>query len=312
MTKIENRKSKIENPFLAFLDLIKFSHTIFAMPFALIATFWASRAVSEESSAWPGISKLSLIILCMILARTFAMTFNRYIDRHIDSANPRTAARPSVIGTISPRFMIFTLIICILLFLAAAAVFNFLHQNPWPLVLAPLAIIWLAAYSFTKRFTILCHFWLGISLGLAPLGAWIAIAPPAASLFDPLLLTILLFGLGVTFWVAGFDILYALQDEHVDRTQNLHSIPAALGRRRALLISRFCHVLTIVVFLTVGIVGNFHLLYFLGLTVAAITLLIEQLLVSENDISKINTAFMTANALIGLTFGTLAIADTLI
>jgi len=294
---------------LTFLELIKFSHSVFAMPFALIATFWASRVVG---GVWPGMSKLLLIVLCMVIARTFAMTFNRYIDRYIDAANPRTAVRPSVTGTISPRFMLFTLITCILLFLAIAAVFLILHQNPWPLILAPLAIIWLAAYSLTKRFTALCHFWLGISLGLAPLGAWIAIAPPVVSLFDPLLLTILLLGLGVTFWVAGFDILYALQDEAIDRQQNLHSIPAALGRRRALLISRFCHVLTIVVFLTVGLTGNFHLLYFLGLAIAAITLLIEQLLVSEKDISKINTAFMTANALIGLTFGTLAIADTLI
>jgi len=292
-----------------FLDLIKFSHSIFAMPFALIVTFWASRAVG---GGWPGLSKFSLIILCMVIARTFAMTFNRYIDRRIDTINPRTANRPSVTGTISPRFMLLTLLFCILLFLTATAGFHFLHQNPWPLIFALPTLAWLAAYSLTKRFTALCHFWLGFSLGLAPIGAWVAIAPPAASPLDPRGITAILMGFAVTCWVAGFDILYALQDEAFDRTQNLHSIPAALGRRCALLISRLCHILATTTFLLVGLTGNFHILYFLGLSFAALTLLIEQLLVSEKDISKINIAFMTANGLIGLIFGALAIADTLL
>jgi len=294
---------------LTFLDFIKFSHSIFALPFALIATFWASRAVG---GAWPGLSKLSLIIVCMVIARTFAMTFNRYIDRRIDAVNPRTAKRPSVTGAVSLRFMWMTLVVCVMGFLVATAGFYLLHQNPWPLIFALPVLAWLGVYSLTKRFTALCHFWLGISLGLAPIGAWVAIAPPAASPLDPRGITAILLGLGVTFWVAGFDILYALQDEEFDRREKLHSIPAALGRRQAFLISRLCHLLTIAVFFAVGFTGNFHYLYFLGLAFAALTLLIEQLLVSEKDISRINFAFMTANGLIGLVFGALAIADTFI
>ena len=166
--------------------------------------------------------------------------------------------------------------------------------------------------SLTKRFTALCHYWLGISLGLAPISAWLAIAPPAASPLDPRGITALLLGGGVACWVAGFDILYALQDESFDRDTHLHSIPAALGRKRALLISRLSHATAAIFFLAVGLTGHFHLLYYLGYAAAVLLLIIEQSLVSENDISKINIAFMTANGANGLIFGALAITDTLI
>jgi 4-hydroxybenzoate polyprenyltransferase len=176
-------------------------------------------------------------------------------------------------------------------------------------LLALPVLAWLATYSLTKRFTPLCHFWLGASLGLAPISAWIAISGQP---LNPQGLTCLLLGIGVLFWVAGFDILYALQDEDFDRTQNLHSIPAALGRRNALRISRACHALTLLAFAAVGLTGHFHALFWAGYACAAILLLIEQSLVKESDISKINIAFMTANGLIGLLFGLLAIADTLL
>lgn len=294
-----------------FLDLIKFAHSIFALPFALIATFRAFRQTQSPILSLPTLGKLALILACMVLARTFAMTVNRLVDRHFDALNPRTARRPSVTGSISPRFMLLTILLCTLLFLLATAGF-LAFANPFPLLLSLPILAWLAAYSFTKRFTALCHFWLGISLGLAPLSAYIAIAPPYIPLLSPQTLTILLLGIGVTFWVAGFDILYALQDETFDRETRLHSLPARLGRPRAILISRLCHVLTAAAFLAVGLTGHFHSLYWLGYAAALLLLLIEQSLISPRDISKINLAFMTANGLIGLLFGALAIADTLL
>jgi 4-hydroxybenzoate polyprenyltransferase len=297
-----------------FLDLIKFAHSIFALPFALIATFWAFRVVGYPrlGGAAGILTRLALILVCMVAARTFAMTFNRLIDRSFDAANPRTAKRPSVTGAVSPGFMQFILALCILVFVLATSGFYWLYANPWPVLLSLPVLAWLGGYSLTKRFTAMCHFWLGISLGLAPISAWIAIAPPHFGVFDQVGITALLLGLGVTFWVAGFDILYALQDEEFDRGMNLNSIPAAFGRRRALWISRGCHTLTVLAFTAVGVSGNFHALYWIGLAFAAIVLLIEQSLVRENDISKINLAFMTANGLIGLVFGACAIADTLL
>jgi 4-hydroxybenzoate polyprenyltransferase len=291
-----------------FLDLIKFAHSVFALPFALIATFWASRAVQQS---WPGWGRLGLIVACMVVARTFAMTFNRLVDRRFDAANPRTAGRPSVTGAVSGPFMAMTLVVCIAAFLVAAAGFYLAYGNPWPVILALPVLAWLGAYSLTKRFTALCHFWLGFSLGLAPISAWIAIAPPAVGPLDLRGVTALLLGAGVTFWVAGFDILYALQDEGFDRSMDLHSIPAALGRSKALAISRLCHLLTLAAFVAVGLTGGFQSLYWTGLAFAAVVLIIEQSLVSVRDISRINLAFMTANGLIGLVFGALAVADTL-
>jgi 4-hydroxybenzoate polyprenyltransferase len=299
------------NPVAAFLDLIKFAHSVFALPFALIATFWAFRTLGISIISRAALGRLGLILACMVFARTWAMTFNRLIDRRFDAANPRTARRPSVTGAVSVGFMQFTLAVCLGLFLLATAGFLF-FGNPWPLMLALPVLAWLATYSLTKRFTALCHYWLGISLGLAPLSAWLAIAPPNASPLDPRAITALLLGGGVACWVAGFDILYALQDESVDRDMHLHSIPAAFGRRRALLASRLSHAATAIFFLAVGLTGHFHLLYYLGYVAAVLLLVIEQSLVSEKDISRINLAFMTANGAIGLTFGALAIADTLI
>jgi 4-hydroxybenzoate polyprenyltransferase len=245
----------------------------------------------------------------MVIARTWAMTVNRLVDRRFDAANPRTAKRPSVTGAVSVPFMRITLAICVILFLAATAAFWLVAKNIWPLLLALPVLAWLASYSFTKRFTSLCHFWLGISLGLAPVSAWIALAPPARGIFDGAGVPIFLLGAGVAFWVAGFDILYALQDEEFDRGTNLRSIPAALGRPAALWISRASHLITTLLFAAVGITGQFHILYWIGYAAAVALLITEQSLVSPRDISKINLAFMTANGLIGLLFGTAAIAD---
>ena len=222
---------------VVFLDLIKFSHSIFALPFALIATFLASRTVGLM---WPGWLRLGLIVACMVLARTFAMTFNRLADRHIDARNPRTENRPSVRGEISPAFMVLVLAISGALFVLATGLFYTLLGNAYPVSLALPVLTFIAFYSFTKRFTWLCHFFIGASLMLAPLSAWVALVPPRGPVLG---WQVIFLGVGVLFWTAGFDILYALQDQAVDRRERLFSIPARAGAATALWISRLCHLL---------------------------------------------------------------------
>jgi 4-hydroxybenzoate polyprenyltransferase len=292
-----------------FLDLIKFAHSVFALPFAMIATFWAFRALGWSVMKGETWGLVGLVVACMVVARTWAMTFNRLVDRGFDAANPRTARRPSVTGAVPVAFMVSTLCVCAVLFYAATAGFWWGYRNPWPVMLAGPVLAWLATYSLTKRFTALCHFWLGASLGLAPLSAWVAIA---GSPVHPLGLPMVLLGVGVMMWVAGFDILYALQDEGFDRGQGLHSVPAAVGRRRALVVSRVCHGVTIAAFAAVGVTGHFHVLYWAGFFCAAVLLVVEQSLVKAEDISKVNVAFMTVNGVVGLVFGGLAVLDTVV
>ncbi len=293
-----------------FLEMIKFSHSIFAMPFALIGAFLASRRIGLT---WPGWTRLGLVVVCMVLARTFAMTFNRLADRRLDARNPRTLRRPSVTGEISAPFMAGLLVLTGLLFIGATGLFYVLKQNIFPLLLSAPVLAWIAGYSLTKRFTWLCHFVLGISLGLAPVSAWIAIVPPHGPAVDP---QILLLGIAVTFWTAGFDILYALQDMQVDRSEKLSSIPAKIGIGKSLWVSRLCHLLTIMAMTAFGSgwPGGMPLgvLFWIGLAAVVILLVVEQSLVKANDISKVNLAFMTVNGLVGLVFGTLAIAAVLL
>ncbi len=294
---------------VVFLDLIKFSHSIFALPFALIATFLASRTVGLM---WPGWLRLGLIVACMVLARTFAMTFNRLADRHIDARNPRTENRPSVRGEISPAFMVLVLAISGALFVLATGLFYTLLGNAYPVSLALPVLTFIAFYSFTKRFTWLCHFFIGASLMLAPLSAWVAIVPPRGPVLG---WQVIFLGVGVLFWTAGFDILYALQDQAVDRRERLFSIPARAGAATALWISRLCHLLTILALAAfgAGIGGGMRLgiTYWIGLAAVAALLAIEQSLVKADDISRINLAFMTINGLVGVVFGILSIAAIL-
>jgi len=292
-----------------FLDLIKFAHTVFALPFALIATVWALKTIGATPSNPATWVRLGLILACMVLARTFAMTVNRLVDRKYDALNPRTARRPSVSGLISPGFMVAVIALCAALFALAAGAFWWAFANLWPLLLCAPVLAWLGLYSFTKRFTALCHLWLGASLGLAPVSAWIAIVPPHGPLVSP---AVALLGVAVLFWVGGFDILYALQDEEIDRAAGLHSIPAAVGRDNALWLSRTCHLLTAAALVAAGIAGGMHACYWAGTVLAVILLVIEQALVRADDISRINVAFMTVNGIVGVAFGTLGIADLLL
>ncbi|NNM89212.1 MAG: UbiA family prenyltransferase [Phycisphaerae bacterium] len=292
-----------------FLDLIKFSHSIFALPFALIATFLASRAIGLM---WPGWLRLGLIVACMVIARTFAMTFNRLVDRDIDARNPRTENRPSVRGDISPAFMLMVLVISGVLFVLTTGLFYELLGNIYPVILAVPVLAFIAFYSFTKRFTWLCHFFIGASLMLAPLSAWVAIVPPHGPVLG---WQVVFLGAGVLFWTAGFDILYALQDQAVDQHENLFSIPARAGAGTALWISRVCHLLTVLALVGfgAGVGGGMPLgmVYWIGFAAVVTLLGIEQSLVKVDDISNINLAFMTINGLVGVVFGILSITAIL-
>lgn len=292
-----------------FLDLIKFAHSIFALPFALVAAALAVRSGVERSiSQWVGL--VGLVIWCMVAARTYAMSVNRLLDRKLDARNPRTARRPSVTGAVSPGFMYGAVGLSASLFLAGAGGFWVFYHNCWPLVLAGPVLLWLGGYSLTKRFTWLCHLWLGVSLGMAPLAAWIAMVPTTEGDGAFLVGRVIWLGVAVVFWVTGFDILYALQDEEIDRAEGLHSIPALFGRAGALGISRGCHVVAALALCAVGFsMQDAGVWYWVGTGIAALLLVIEQALVSVRDISRINVAFMTVNGFVGVVYAGLAIGD---
>jgi 4-hydroxybenzoate polyprenyltransferase len=279
-----------------YLSLVKFSHTIFAMPFALIGFFLAMTEKEEKEFDWTLLLK---VILCMVFARTAAMAFNRWADRDIDSKNPRTANREIPAGVISPQNALYFIIVNCLLFVLTTYFINSLS-----LILSPVALLVVLGYSYTKRFTALCHFVLGVGLALAPIGAYIAVTNEFAVL--PVMYSFV-----VLFWVSGFDIIYALQDEEFDRSLGLNSIPAALGKKRALMISNVLHALTALLVIYAGYSApNIFGPIYIAATVIFIGLLVYQhFLVKPNDLSKVNLAFFTANGIASAIFGTLVIID---
>ena len=278
-----------------YLSLIKFSHTIFALPFALIG-FTLAVSQKEYAFTW---DKLLFVLLCMIFARSAAMAFNRYIDRDIDTANPRTAKiREIPNGTIKERSALRFVIVNCMLFLGAAYLLNSLC-----FLLSPIALLVILGYSYTKRFTALCHLILGLGLSLSPIGAYLAVTAQ----FDILPL---LFSCIVLFWVSGFDIIYALQDENFDKKLNLHSIPVLLGQEDALRFSRLMHFITAVIILFIGINYFTTSTLFWTATTLFIGLLINQhRLVKPNDLSKINLAFFTNNGIASVIFGFLIVIE---
>ena len=278
-----------------YLSLIKFSHTIFALPFALIG-FTLAVSQKEYAFTW---DKLLFVLLCMIFARSAAMAFNRYIDRDIDTANPRTAKiREIPNGTIKERSALRFVIVNCMLFLGAAYLLNSLC-----FLLSPIALLVILGYSYTKRFTALCHLILGLGLSLSPIGAYLAVTAQ----FDILPL---LFSCIVLFWVSGFDIIYALQDENFDKKLNLHSIPVLLGQEDALRFSRLMHFIAAVIILFIGINYFTTSTLFWTATTLFIGLLINQhRLVKPNDLSKINLAFFTNNGIASVIFGSLIVIE---
>lgn len=279
-----------------FLSLVKFSHTIFALPFAIVG-FMLGTAASKNAFS---LSLFGLMLLCMVFARSAAMGFNRYIDRAFDAKNARTAIREIPAGTISPQAALAFVIICSLAFIATTW-----FINPLCFYLSPVALAVVLGYSYTKRFTWLCHVVLGVGLSLAPIGAYLAVT----GVFN---LLPLLFSFTVLFWVSGFDIIYALQDEEFDRSNNLYSIPSFLGKKNALLVSRLLHLCSATFVIAAGFYGHFGPVYWVGAFFFLAMLIYQHRLVKPTDLSRVNMAFATTNGIASVVFGCFVVVDILL
>ena len=286
-----------------FAGDIKISHTVFALPFALLSTFLAA---STLPAGMPGVGQIALILICMIAARTLAMAANRLLDAGLDKLNPRTARRAIPAGVLSPVFYFAIGVVCTGAFMAACYGFYILNRNPLPVLLGLPVLLFLCSYPFLKRFTRLCHYYLGAALALAPVCAWIAIrgsidAPP------------FWMAGAVLCWTAGFDIIYACQDYESDVATGVFSVPAKLGIARALWVSRLTHAASAAMLVMLGLSAMPPLgaLYFIGVGLAVTLLVIEHTLVKPNDLSKVGLAFFTINGVISIVLGTLGIVDVL-
>jgi 4-hydroxybenzoate polyprenyltransferase len=281
-----------------YLSLIKFSHTIFALPFALIGFFLG---ITQTGNGFSWMLFL-LVVLCMVFARSAAMAFNRYIDRDIDKKNPRTVQREIPAGVISSRAALIFVIVNSLLFILTTW-----FINPLCFYLSPVALIIVLAYSYTKRFTYLCHFILGLGLSLAPIGAYLA----AGGGFDTVPL---MYSGAVLLWVAGFDIIYALQDEEFDKSLQLSSLPVALGKKSALRLSSALHIGSALLILGAAWIlqqelPQFEWLHWVAAGIFIALLIYQHLLVTPTDLSRVNLAFFTTNGIASLIFGGLLILD---
>lgn len=276
-----------------YFSLVLFAHSVFALPFALIGFFLGIITTENKFNS----SLFVLVLLCMVFARNAAMAFNRYLDRDIDAKNPRTVMRDIPAGRVSAnQALIFVIINCLLFITATAFI------NPLCLYLSPVALFVVLFYSYTKRFTALCHLVLGLGLSLAPIGAYIAVT----GRFD---IVPVLYSLAVLFWVSGFDIIYALQDEDFDRTEKLHSIPSALGIKRALNLSVFLHVLSAACVILPVFFLPFSFVYYIGVAFFCFMLTYQHMLVKPTDISKVNKAFATTNGYASVVFALCFLLD---
>lgn len=282
-----------------YFSLVKFAHTIFAMPFALIGFFYGLKMIHFEMSR-PWWILFVLVILCMVFARSAAMAFNRWLDAEHDAKNPRTMIREIPGGIISKKnAMIFVILNC------AAFIVTTYFINWMCFILAPVALLVILFYSYTKRFTPLCHLVLGLGLSLAPIGAYIAVTGQFA-------LVPVLFSFSVLFWVSGFDIIYALQDEEFDKENNLYSIPSWLGAGKALQVSEISHFLSALAVIIAGMVGHFSWLYWAGIIVFVFFLFYQHTLVKPKDLSKVNKAFFGSNGIASVVFSVFVLLDIFI
>jgi 4-hydroxybenzoate polyprenyltransferase len=279
-----------------YLSLVKFSHTVFALPFAM-AGFVLGMVSEHGHFSW---TIFLLVLSCMVFARSAAMAFNRFIDRQFDAKNPRTATREIPAGTISPNAALALVLISSAAFMLSSYFINLLC-----FYLSPIALVVILGYSYTKRFTPLCHLVLGLGLALAPIGAYIAVTNQFALL--PILFSAMVF-----FWVSGFDIIYALQDDEFDRSQQLNSIPVYLGRKNALLLSRIFHVIVASLVVVAAWYGGFGLWYAVGAALFISLLIYQHLLVKPDDLSKVTLAFGTTNGVASVIFGLFVCTDLLI
>jgi 4-hydroxybenzoate polyprenyltransferase len=282
-----------------FASDIKIAHTVFAMPFALLSTFVAA-------GGWPKAGQFLLIILCMVTARTVAMSANRLLDAGLDARNPRTAGRAIPSGRLPRWFFMALAAACAVAFVLSAGGFYWWYGNVWPVALSVPVLAFLVAYPLLKRFTQLCHYYLGAALGLAPVCAWVAIAGTPA--WPPVVMA----G-AVLLWTAGFDIIYACQDYQSDLETGVISTPTRLGIAKALWVSRLAHVGSAgLLFLLGWLVPQFGSFYLSGAALAAGLLIVEHSLVSANDLSKAGVAFFTVNGIISVVVGALGIVDVLL
>ncbi len=265
----------------AFIELIKFEHTIFALPFAYLGMLLATRTRPETAVFF-------WVTLAMVAARTAGMTLNRIVDLRIDEKNPRTKNRPLLTGAFSLKAAWIAVGAALIVFFLSA-----LMLNPLCLKLSPVAFVALAGYHYVKRFHFSCHFALGLVLAIAPVGGWMAVTGQFSWVPVPLALAVL-------FWVAGFDIIYSLQDYDFDRAWGLHSVPVRFGQARALRISQICHIATVAFLTLFGAAAGLGILYWLGVVATAVLLKLEHTLISENDLSRIHAAFFTINGWIGI------------
>ncbi|MFM8537646.1 MAG: UbiA-like polyprenyltransferase [Planctomycetaceae bacterium] len=285
-----------------YLALVRFSHTVFALPFALMAALVAAAwggdggMVATQPSTW--LRPAAGILVCMVAARTAAMAFNRLVDRAIDAANPRTASRHLPRGDVTTAQVLALVVGSSSVFVAGTLLFL---PNWLPLALSLPVLAWLLGYSYAKRFTSLAHLWLGAALGLAPVAAWIALRG-ATVVRDPAdILPAAVLGLAVTTWVAGFDIIYACQDAVFDAAHGLHSVPARIGVPRALARAQWLHVATLILLAALPlVVPALGAIFWVAWGVIAALLIWEHSLVRADDLSRVNEAFFTANAVIGL------------
>jgi len=282
-------------------EMVKLSHSIFALPFAVIAAFLAGRRI--EGRDWPYPGQFLLVIVCMVGARSVAMTFNRIADAHIDARNPRTQERPLPTGRLGVTAAWLMLAVSAAVFIFGCLGFVVFYGNSWPILLSGPVLLFLCGYSYSKRFTKWSHIYLGLAIGLSPVAAWLAIDP--ASLGWPAVILML----AVTCWIGGFDIIYACQDIDIDRRDGLHSLPSRLGPRPALWIARTLHAVSVAMLLLLSPVAHLGVIYLFGVAAAAVLLIVENSLVRPGDYSKVNLAFFTMNGIVSLILAATAIMD---
>ncbi|MGZ9586906.1 UbiA-like polyprenyltransferase [Paenibacillus marinisediminis] len=285
------RKTKI------ILEMIKFEHTLFALPFAFMGALLGSMTIHGELPSW---SQIGWILLAMIGARSAAMALNRIIDAAIDAKNPRTANRAIPAGLLKiGEVLVFTAVSFGLLIWAAAML------EPLSFILLPLAVFMLVFYSFTKRFTWLCHVILGLTIALAPLGGWVAVTNEAGW-------TAIIFYLTIAFWTTGFDIVYACQDYEFDKKEGLRSIPVRFGIERSLKIARGFHIVTALGFVLLIFITNLSWWYLIGTVIALGLLVYEHLIIKPNDLTRLNTSFFTMNGVLSVVVFAFTLIDLVV
>ena len=274
------------------MRMIKIEHSVFALPYALVSAFWAA-------GGWPSWQVMALILAAMVSARSAAMAFNRYLDADIDARNPRTTVRSIPAGRLSKKYALGFTVVCSGIFLAVTALINQLT-----FMLAPVFLLVLLGYSWTKRFTSLCHLLLGLALGLSPMGAWVAVTGTLS--WVPVWL-----GAAVMTWTAGFDMIYACQDIDFDRKEGLFSVPANIGIAPTLIVARILHLIMLTILVWLGLQLEQSWFYWTGVVLVAVLLIYEHALVWGGNLEKVDVAFFTMNGLVSLLFGLMTIIGVL-